>query len=136
MDFKEACAIVGYDKTKNPPTRKFIYYAYLNGESYKCRNHEEALRISNITQQIVENNDEINEFWKTQTYLESKAVELFFNELRKKYSDVPVDIYNQCMSKAYDDGHYAGCDEVAIYLDEYIDFAMGVIECAKNSHFM
>ena len=59
---------------------------------------------------------------------QQKAIgELYDAELRAEHSDLNDETYGIVYGQAYEDGHSAGFDEVALYMDTYADLAQRII---------
>jgi hypothetical protein len=128
MNFKEACAQVGYDQQGfNPPTKIYKYFAYKNGQGYECINQEEAEKISPINERVLVNVDEIKNHLLEQAALENKAFKVWEENLRQKHSDVSDYVYNLCYQKAYESNHAYGHDSVAEKLEDEIEFALKLL---------
>lgn len=56
----------------------------------------------------------------------------FDAELRDGYPPMSDEMFSAIYSMAYDRGHSYGYDEVAMYFDDYYDFAKKVIEISKK----
>lgn len=121
MRYDDACAQVGYDRQSyNAPAAEYKYFAYKNGESKEFNSMAEAKNFSSNTEKVQTNKEEVQKYHNERRALENKASEIWHNALREEYDYLPDAIYNLCYSKAYEDGHSAGYDEVA---NEMIDLA-------------
>lgn len=133
MNWSEACNSVGYDLSKiKPPERIYSYFAYKDGEAIPCNTPGEAMSLAKHWDSVIKNKEEISNYWKRQAELENKATEVFYNALQEEYSYIPDAIYSLCYSKAYEDGHSCGYDEVAGYLQDYVEFAESIIKASKE----
>lgn len=133
MNWSEACNSVGYDSSNNNhPERIYTYYAYKEGVCCSCNTEAAAKAISRNYEAIITNKEDINTYWKRQAELENKATEVFYNALQEEYSYLPDRVYSLCYSKAYEDGHSCGYDEVAGYLQDYVEFAESIIKASKE----
>ena len=63
---------------------------------------------------------------------QNAIVDAFCKELRDDYPSMSDEMFSAIYSMAYDRGHSSGHDEVALYFDDYYDFAMKVIEISKK----
>lgn len=133
MIFNEACAQVGYNPDySNAPERIYKYFAYKDGKTFECSSKEEASKISPLIEQVLANKDEIDHYAKKRNALFSMAVQLWKDNLREEYSDIPDNVYNLCYEKAYDRSHAYGYDEVASTLEDTIAFACKILSCASG----
>lgn len=133
MNWSEACKSVDYDLSKSkPPAPTYKYFAYKEGKCTECSTLGEAKALSKNYEVVCDNQEEINAYWKVQSELEGKASEVFHRELRDEYSYIQEEVYNLCYSKAYEDGHSCGYDEVANYLYSYVEFAESIITASKE----
>lgn len=133
MNFKEACEQVGYDpQFFNPPTKIYKYFAYKNGQSYECVSQEEASKISSLTEQVLANKDEIEQYTQNQNALLSNAIQIWKENLREEYSYISDHVYNVCYEKAYYSAHAYGYDEVASTLKDEIEFACKILNYVSD----
>lgn len=126
--YEERIGLPAYTERPEP---KNVWYAYKEGQVIGIFDtFEEARQHSKIVERVVKNKDAIDEFDKTQRYLYSKALEAWKNDLyQENYTEyLNKDILDICYSKAYEDGHSSGYDEVALYMEEYCDMAESVIK--------
>lgn len=132
MNWTEACSFVGYNPKGRPPERLYTYFAYHKGKVVECKTEQEAKKLSLNVEKVVTNQEEIDIYWKQQSSLESKALDVFHKALRDEYNHLKDDVYNLCYAKAYEDGHSSGYDEVASYLGDYVEFAENIIKASKE----
>jgi len=78
---------------------------------------------------VTTNMAECDAWWNSQRELESKACDLWYQELKEEYlsPSFSQELFDLCYSQAYDRGHHAGYDEVASYMADYVDFALKAI---------
>ena len=69
---------------------------------------------------------------KIRTDFNQKIVDEWFAKVRADYPHVSDALFNAAYHEAYSDGHSYGYDEVEMYVSDYIDFALKVIEIAKK----
>lgn len=130
MIFNEACAQVGYNPYySKAPERVYRYFAYKDGQAFECSSKAEAQKISHLIEYILVNKDEIDQYAKNQNALLNKAIQLWKDNLREEYSDIPENVYGLCYEKAYDRSHDYGYDEVASTLEDEIEFACKILSC-------
>ena len=123
--FNEICKSINFSHRETCP---FVdpaptYNAYKNGQCTNFADREQANKFSKLIETVFVKNPDREKWFEEARIQEGRAIEIFHNDLREEYSDVPDEIYDLCYSKAYDRGHHAGFDEVASYLNETIDFA-------------
>lgn len=128
ISYQEACLSVGYDRMVEYPTQIIAYWAYKDGEAKSFDTLAEARKFSINIQHYVKNKDELDRFKKKQQDLESKAVNYWQKALRDEYSHISDNVFNLCYSKAYEDGHSSGYNEVANYMIDYVEFAENIFE--------
>ena len=125
MLFKEACDQVGYNLDySKAPERVYRYFAYKDGKTFECSSKEEAQKISHLIEYILVNKDEIDHYSQKRNALFSMAVQLWKDNLREEYSDIPENVYGLCYERAYDRSHAYGYDEVASTLEDEIEGAV------------
>lgn len=132
MKYSEACKIVGYDRSVTCPIdRGLIYRAYKNGECTIHKTRDEALRVSKLIETAYNNDEAWQDWYVRRQELESKAQEIWYTALKNEYidKDFSEELFNICYSKAYDDGHAHGYDEVYNCLYDIVDFAIKVRNC-------
>lgn len=134
MNWTEACNFVGYNPECNPPERLYTYFAYHKGKAVECKTEQEAKKLSINVEKVVTNQEEIDIYWEQRSSFESKASDVFHKALRDKYNHLKDDVYKLCYSKAYEDGHSCGYDEVASYLRDYVEFAENIIKASKEKY--
>ena len=134
MNYEECCRQVGYDSTEyNPPVIGYKYYGYKDGKVIECKTEQEARKYKNhefvvdpVMKQVRDS------YYAKRRELEKKANRLFEILLRGEYLHLSDEVYNKCYSKAYEDGHAYGYDEVAMYLSEIVDFVEDIIKLTKS----
>lgn len=133
MNFQKACEIAGYNPkaTINSPIAKFKYYGYKDGKAIECETLTESKKY-HYNDYVITNKEEIDSFWDARRKLEQKASNIFLDNLRQIYSDIPDDLYNLCFDEASDRGHSSGYDTVAEYLQHYVNFALNAIAISKR----
>ena len=128
ISWNEACSISGYDPKVSAPASEYIYFAYKNGECQSFTYLDDAKTFSDNTERGVSNKDDIDAFWKKRRTLETKALNVWKNALREEYNHLSRDMFGICYSKAYEDGHHAGYDEVANYMNSSVEFAENIMK--------
>lgn len=133
MNFKEACDQVGYNPDySKAPKRIYKYFAYKEGQTFECSSKEEASKISSLTEQVLANKDEIEQYTQNQNVLFSNAIQLWKENLREEYSYISDHVYNVCYEKAYYSAHAYGYDEVASSLKDEIEFTCKLLNYASD----
>ena len=133
--WKQCCEEVGYNPYEsNPPEKITKYYAYKNGAIFHAKTLEEAKGISKNYEKVVCNQDEIDDYWNEQIWLEYKAREILYNSLLEEFSYLPKGIVEECYSYAYYKGHRSGYDEVVNCMYNYIELAEFVINFKNGFH--
>ena len=123
--FKEYLDMVGYDNTNTYPEIKYIWYAYTNGEVFKCDTSTEARKISPHHVEQVQDKESkkiFDEYCETQRQLWAKAHDLWYNDLVEWYSPIDKRVIDLAYSYAYDRSHSSGVDDVYNAMGEYIEF--------------
>ena len=132
ISWNEACIIVGYNPCAEPPTRTYRYFAYKSGNVKAFSDPESAKAFSNNVEKCLYNQTEIVEFWKKQRKFEQKAADKWKSVLRADYSHLSDKVFDLCYSKAWEDGHSAGYDEVASHVSDYAEFAEKTMELSDE----
>jgi hypothetical protein len=55
----------------------------------------------------------------------------WYNRVRAEYPEVNDAVFSAAYSLAYDRGHSSGYGEVELYISDYVEFAVKVIEASK-----
>lgn len=131
IKWNDACTQVGYDmSTKNRPERIQFFYAYRDGISKMFDARHEALAFSsNIEAAFTEDSKKAYaDYWTNQQIKENEARKVWYDALREEYSHLSDDVFNACYSKAYEDGHAHGSDEIANEMISCVEFAEQIIK--------
>jgi len=121
---------VGYDRDAKPPEITYKYAAYKDGKAVTFETKLLALSFSKNIEMIYdpESRKAFDEYWKNQKKLESKAADLWYDDLKEEYSDMKLGVFNVCYNKAYEQCHSDGYDSVASAMDDLVDFANEILE--------
>lgn len=108
------------------PEVKYVYYAYKMGATTQHNSMVEARNVSSNTEKVAEPKSKAahEAFWFARKALEAQAFDAWYDELKAEHSDLTEPQFNSIYSKAYDDGHSAGYDEVALHFSILYDFVM------------
>ena len=123
--YTDICESIGYDRCKIAPKHHTIWRAYKNGTCQTFVTEQEAKQFSKLVERVVENQKEIDEFWKSQRELEKRADGIWYSELEEYWSslDVTGEFFDICYSEAYDRAHSSGRDEIASVMHDVVNFA-------------
>jgi hypothetical protein len=61
-----------------------------------------------------------------------KVYDEWRRRVRSQYVDVNDAVFEIIFAKAWEDGHSAGYGEVELYVDDYVDFATGIIAASEE----
>lgn len=131
IKFEDACKQVGYDRTAGRPEVVFKYFAYKNGKAQEFNTLKEATTFSNNVEKAIANQDELDSFRKKQARGEMAAEKLWMKELRDDHPELTDKQFDIIYSKAYEDGHSAGCDEVGLHFQDLYYFCMKFIQAGE-----
>lgn len=132
MSYKEACKEVGYDPKSNPVKPIKVWYGYKNGKAVQFTTYELAASFSGNIESVVTNSAEIAQWKKGQNKKHIEAVNLWLKVLKEDYLDyVTGDVFDLCYDRAYERGHSSGYDEVALILEDEIEFARRILATKK-----
>lgn len=116
------------------PYRIYKWVAYKNGavvgESKVSHNDAISKYGTNLVERIWVNEAEWSDFRKKANALEQRAVDIWYDALRREYGWMKQTLFNICYDEAYDRGHAWGYDEVATHMDNIVDFVSRVLERA------
>lgn len=125
--------VEGYQEFKNLPVPQSVskFYAYLDGQATLCNSEAEAYKISKLTERIVINKEEIDDYWKKARYFESEAHRLWYDDLRNEYNDVSDGVFELCYNRVILTHDSYGHDTVADELYDIIYFVKNIIDEVK-----
>ena len=125
QSFRDKIGLKSYSEVeKDIPVVQYKYFAYKDGKFIECSSAIAAKAISKNTEKVMtpESKKAHDDFWAARRELESKAFDGWYAELKAEHSDLTESQFNLIYSKAYDDGHSAGYDEVALHFSNLYDF--------------
>jgi hypothetical protein len=136
MHFKyiESCDAVGYSRDPRveleAPKLEYEYFGYENGTAIKCGTIKEYDSFK-LKEKIptATSKKAVEEFNDKRNKLRLASVEHFETKCREYFSELSPAQFDLCWSKAWEDGHSAGYDEVASYLEEYVEFCQEFTSC-------
>lgn len=132
MSYKEACKEVGYDPKSDPVAPIKFWYGYKNGKAVQFTTKELAVSFSRNIESVVINSAEIAKWKEKQNKKHIEAVTLWVKVLKEDYLYyVSGDVFDLCYDRAYDRGHSSGYDEVALILEDEIEFARRILATKK-----
>jgi hypothetical protein len=109
-----------------PPEPIKEYIAYKNGTATIFNTREEAAKSSRLMETRLKNKAEIDNFWSTVGKIQADVATEFHRELEKstldEYDWLTKPLYEIIYSRAYDESHAYGYDEVAGKLGDLCDF--------------
>jgi hypothetical protein len=85
-----------------------------------------------LVEKMCINEEEVKNFWEEYRKEEAIGFNNWYADLRKEYSEVSDEIFELCYSKAYDEGHSSGYDEVANIIDDEVEFAKKILKTVKE----
>jgi hypothetical protein len=117
------------------PKQIVKYFAYgdgkVMGEYDTC--HDADL-VSDLVDSVVVNKEEIKTWRAKRDGAYDNLITTFLKELRESYPDISDAMYNLIYDNAYDRGHSAGFDEVALYVQDYYAFMCDILAIELNGH--
>lgn len=132
----EAAQQTNFDIRSTKPEPDVVWYAYKQGVylGFSEVSHSHAVEEfdTKVIEKIVVNQEEIDAWTAQWEQTQSLAFKLWYQSLLDDYHDLPMDVLELCYQRAYGQGHSCGYDEVAMYMDEYVEFAENVIRAAND----
>lgn len=129
--FNEYRKAAGYFNLPEMPKQERIIYAYKDGEVREYATVQEAKQFSQRTEIAYKSSparDHILEMWEQ---VEQKAYEAWYSDLRDEWSELSDAVFDICYSKAYEDGHSAGYDEVSNCMHDIVALAERIIQASS-----
>lgn len=120
------------DKIGKCPAHIVEYYVYNAGTlvatytDYETATNK-AKELKGVMQDFISNRTELDAYKVNRSAIIAEIQGQFLSELRAEYSDLDDVTFNLVYAYAYEDGHSAGYDEVAIYVGKYAEFANKVL---------
>lgn len=110
----------------------YKYYAYKDGIAAIFDNRNDAHNHSKHVEQFQYNKDEYALYTAKYNEVDSAVYTAWEAALRVQYPNITTEVFDKCMSMAYDRGHSSGYDEVESYLNDYINFAIDILGTVKQ----
>jgi hypothetical protein len=129
--WKQACADSGFSSMLPIPDQQRVVYAYKKGEAREFTDRKEALKFSNIVDEVWLSYPNRDRIIAQRNDAESKALDMWHAQLRAYWDMVDDKVFRVCYDEAYERGHSAGHDEVACYMHDTVAFAKRVMEVTK-----
>ena len=121
----------GVPERSSKPESKYVWHAYKNGRlvytSEVSRADAELRGDTKLVEKVLQNEEEINAWKQLYEETSNKASDLWYADLREEYSYLNDAVFSLCYSKAWEDGHSAGHDEVESHMQDVVRFAEEVI---------
>lgn len=133
--FDDYLLLVGYDIDQQYPKIDYVWYAYKNGEVFKCDTESDAKKISSNVEKVQtkESKHIFDQYCTNQRELYSKATQLWYNDLVEQFSHIPKPVVDIAYSYAYDRSHSGGHDEIYNSIHEYIEFYEKLVTLRINN---
>lgn len=118
--------------------RELLYVTFDSKDMYRTLPSTE---IIDENQTVIWNRNKVQEINKLRSEKQkeySKKQSEIYSEFERECiilasKNLPDKIAQLCWSKAYEDGHSGGFEEIAAELEEYVDFAKSILEHSKVS---
>ena len=115
------------------PEKLYRYYVYSKGAvEIDTYDKQVALdgnkHIKGVFEAVIDNEEQIKEYTKTYSNLCGHLFNRWYDELRQEHSYLSVGVFRLVYAKSYEDGHAFGYDEVAIHMNDNVDFALKIIK--------
>lgn len=130
ISWKEACEISGYAKwSRCPYAQLYIFHAYKNGEVLTTNDEKVAYAFSSNVEKLIDpfSKKNIDDWNEAKNKKESEAYAIWMASLRDEYSHFSDATFDVCYYKSYEEGHYAGRDEVANHMIDNSQFVERII---------
>ena len=119
-----------------PPVQPvYVWFAYKEGkflgDSTISREDAEKKYDTKVVEKVMINTEDVNHHWTHARHIEQRASEIWRDAMRNEYGELNDKVFNLCMAQAYDRGHSSGHDEVAMHMDEIVDFVHKVLEAVE-----
>jgi hypothetical protein len=131
--YSEITAAAG-DPPPYPRREDFTtHFAYAGGKPLgSFPTIAEANKAGAVVTEKIFAKDRFEAAQKLRADFNQKIVDEWFARVRADYPHVSDALFNAAYHEAYSDGHSYGYDEVEMYVSDYIDFALKVIDIAKT----
>lgn len=132
----EAAQQTNFDIRSIKPEPDVVWYAYKQGVylGFSEVSHSHAVEKfgTKVIEKIVVNQEEIDAWTAQWEQTQTLAFKLWYQSLLDDYRGLPMEVLELCYQRAYGQGHSCGYDEVAMYMDEYVEFAENIIRAWKT----
>ena len=135
--YAESCEAVGYSRDPrvqlSAPKLEYEYIGYVKGVVVKCSTIAEYDKFK-LKEKIPTEKSKLayDAFNAKQKELEHLASEHFIQRLKDYFNELSPSQFILCWSKAWEDGHSSGYDEVANYLEDYVELCQDFMNLAKH----
>lgn len=113
------------------PNEEKFFRAYKGGECRTFKTKKEAYAFSNLVDEEITNQEEIEKVRAEYYALDRKCQDIWHRELREEYQYLSDAIFQVCYNRAYDRSHAYGFDEIANTMITTVEFAeeiMAIVE--------
>lgn len=134
--WKECKTEAGADQLGPPPSINHCWYAYKGGTAYGPFPTELiARRNGNLVEKLVdiESKKIFDEYWSKVRVIDAKAFNIWHESLREEYIDMQQSIFDVIYSKAYEDGHSYGHDEVVSRFSDLAYFVEEILRAQNGT---
>jgi hypothetical protein len=126
--WKECVDEAGVRPYTERPQLEVTYVGYKDGKVIPCKTLIEAKKYRMNDSVASPESLKLREnFDKANKKASQNANDIYRNALREEYSYLSDAVYDLCYSKAYDDGHSGGYDEVTNCMIDITDFAEKIV---------
>ena len=77
----------------DPPSPKYMYYAYKNGTCSIFETEKSAKEFSYIIEKFQVNKEEVTQYWDTHTKISTLAENMQYKALEEKYMDLSPEMF-------------------------------------------
>lgn len=133
ISWRKAYELAGYDPhEKTPPEveRVRFFHAYKAGKCETFDTKEKALKFSpNIEADFTKDScKRWDEYWASRKAKETAAGDIWREALREEYCHLSNEVYNLCYSRAYEEAHSSGYDDIASEMSEVVEFVDAILK--------
>lgn len=119
---KDLAGMTAWKETTVDIHPEYEYVCLKNGKTEKFDNLAAAMKFSLLYERIQVNQAEMNAWRQTYREYEEKATKIWKDALRDEYDYLDDRIFDVAFSKAWEDGHSGGHDEVAYCMIGVVEF--------------
>ncbi len=122
--------------TQCPPKVVNFYFYYRGQLVHKTNRLDDPAIDKKWTKEcVVENQEEIDNYWNKLKEVEHESIQLLKDEVKQtECSDISQELFELCWNKSYEEYHFSGFDNVAINVSDFVDFALEVIALYKEDN--